>query len=173
MPTTLIRRATLVALALGVVAIAGCAKPKPAAIPAPAPEASVTPTSSVVTSSTTTSGTGAASDSVPAPESPGITVGAPKPVAPGTTRPTDAAVTAVAIKLAKEAGEVDTVKSTKVLGVTQDGAKNWWAYVDIAYTVGGNDGDQQFILKQTGKSWDIIANGTGLTYEDMPTDVRF
>ena len=163
------RRILLAVTALALLAAAGCARTRQ---PAPGP----TPgTASQATTASTEASAPSPSDATPAPspESPLITLSKPKPPALGTTRPTDAEVAAVAVKLGKAAGEFDTATSTKVIGVTQDSKSHWWAFVDIKYTGPSGDGDQQFIIENNGHSWDIITNGTGLTYDDLPSDVRF
>ena len=164
------RRAALAVMALALLVTAGCSRPRQTGSgPTPGTPSSQSPTAGSGSSAPASEGATVA----PSPESPLITITKPKPAAPGTTRPTDAAVAAIAVKLGKEAGEFDTATSTKVLGVTQDSTGHWWAFVDIKYTTPDGEAEQQFILQNTGTKWEIAQNGTGLTYDDLPKDVRF
>jgi hypothetical protein len=158
-------------IALCVLAPAGCS-------PKSNPNASAPASSSVTSASVTATGaSGTATPELvpgtvatPPAGSDYLTITHSKPPAAGTTRPTDAEIIAAAVGLEKNAGDIEVIKTTKVLGVTQDSKKQWWAYVVMNE---GQDDQLQLVLSKSGKTWDILESGLTLDYRDMPLDVRF
>jgi hypothetical protein len=148
-------------------------------------QASVTPASrpSEVSTATTpaasepSKATSASTVSTPAVDDAGAAIGSSLTVGSaksgpksGLPRPSNAAAITAAERLLHQTGDIGTVKSARVLGMTVDSQGAWWVLVEITDDLAGTD---QAVLTYDGKKWDVMVFGEGVSNDDLPPDVRF